>query len=177
MEKKRNDTKSHLAQALFDLLCKKSFQKISVNDLCDACKIHRSTFYRHFEDKYQLLRFCFDELAKEMDTSMESKPSKEFFVAILDHCQKHEKLFYNLFYNGMDDELSEIFYQFSSRYLLDCLNEKASQGVLLPGPIDALAAFYVGGFTNMIKRWIRSGYKTPKETLASCIYKLLKDIL
>ena len=177
MEKKRNDTKNLLAQALFDLLFKKPFQKISVNDLCDACHIHRSTFYRHFEDKYQLLRYCFDEIANEMNLRMESKPSKEFFVVILDNCQKHERLFSHLFQAGMDEELSEIFYQFSSRYLSQCLKEKEAVGILLPGPIDAMTAFYVGGFTNMITRWIKSGYKMPKETLASCLYKLLKDIL
>ena len=177
MESKRTDTKTSLAQALFDLLSKKSFQKISINDLCEVCGIHRSTFYRHFEDKYQLLRFCFDEISKEMETRMESKPSKDFFVVMLDNCQKHEKLFFHLFETGMDEELSEIFYQFSSRHMLECLKEKESQGVLLPGPIDAMTAFYVGGFTNMVKRWIKSGYKMPKETLASCLYKLMKDIL
>lgn len=177
MEKKRTDTKVLLAQALFDLLSKKPFQKISVNDLCDLCGIHRSTFYRHFEDKYQLLRFCFNAVSNEMDKHMESKPSKDFFVVILDNCQKHGKFFSHLFEAGMDEELSEIFYHFSSHYLTECLNEKAAQGILLPGPIDALTAFYVGGCTNMIKRWIKSGYKMPKETLASCLYKLLKDVL
>ncbi len=33
------------------------FSEIRVREICDQSNIHRSTFYRHFEDKYQLLEF------------------------------------------------------------------------------------------------------------------------
>ena len=43
-----------LIHALIDLLHKKTFYKISVNELCAAAQVSRSAFYSHFDDKYDL---------------------------------------------------------------------------------------------------------------------------
>lgn len=70
-----------------------------------------------------------------------------------------------------------MFYQFFSRYITQCLEEKLAKGALLPGPVETVTAFYVNGLVGMTLRWIKTGYKLPKETLASCQYQLMKDIL
>ena len=41
--------------ALFSLLETKDFHKISVSDIIKKAKINRSTFYRHYVDKYDIL--------------------------------------------------------------------------------------------------------------------------
>ena len=46
-----NLTKKALAQTLKDLIHTQSFEKIGVNDICDACQVSRKTFYYHFRDK------------------------------------------------------------------------------------------------------------------------------
>lgn len=38
-----------------ELLLKEQFTKITINEIADQALIHRSTFYTHFEDKYDLL--------------------------------------------------------------------------------------------------------------------------
>lgn len=47
-----------LSQALFSLLEETPFEKITLTQLCDASMVPRSTFYRYFEDKYDLLYYC-----------------------------------------------------------------------------------------------------------------------
>ncbi len=47
-----------LSQALFSLLEETPFEKITLTQLCDASMVPRSTFYRYFEDKYDLLCYC-----------------------------------------------------------------------------------------------------------------------
>ena len=143
----QSETKEILARTLFDLLENKPFSKITVNELCEKSDIVRSTFYLHFRDKYELLSYCLDQI------------------------------FYNIFEADANEELVEMFYQFISRYVTQCLEEKMARGALLPGPIECVASFYVSGFVGMTSRWIRSNYRIPKEVLASCQYKLMKDIL
>lgn len=48
-------SKQAIENALFKLLDNKDFSKISINDICQTAMIGRSTFYRHYEDKYVLL--------------------------------------------------------------------------------------------------------------------------
>ncbi|WP_405143606.1 TetR/AcrR family transcriptional regulator [Paenibacillus sp. FSL H7-0942] len=46
-----------LTMALLDLLCEKGqlFSNITINKICDKAMVHRTTFYKHFKDKFALL--------------------------------------------------------------------------------------------------------------------------
>ena len=46
-----------LMKALLDLLAEIPFEKISLTDICRVSMVSRSTFYRYFEDKYDLLHY------------------------------------------------------------------------------------------------------------------------
>src|SRR5437867_672355 len=48
-------TLSLILQSFSDLLAKKSFDEISVQDVAEKAQINRTTFYKHFVDKYALL--------------------------------------------------------------------------------------------------------------------------
>lgn len=172
-----SETKQILAYALLNLLVTKPFHKITVNELCEKSMIVRSTFYLHFQDKYELLTYCLNELSKEWDSLMATHAPKDFFIVLLSNCQEKEKIFYNIFETETNHELIEMFYQFFSRYITQCLEEKLAKGALLPGPVESVTAFYVSGLVGMTLRWIKSGYKLSKEVMASCQYRLMKDLL
>lgn len=58
-------TRKLLSNALIDLMQLRPFGSISVIDICDAAMIHRTTFYSHFVDKYDLLRYTIDDKQRE----------------------------------------------------------------------------------------------------------------
>lgn len=172
-----SDTKEILSATLMRLLEVKPFSKITVNELCEQSMIVRSTFYLHFQDKYELLSYCLNGISKELDELMEERAPKDFFMVMLSKCQENEKIFYHTFEGELNTELLEMFYQFSSRYISLVLEEKLAQGALLPGPVESVTAFYVSGLVGMTLLWIKSNYQMPKETLAACQYRLIKDLL
>ena len=45
-----------LSSSLLQLLEQQLFQTITVNQICDNALVHRTTFYKHFYDKYDLLK-------------------------------------------------------------------------------------------------------------------------
>lgn len=49
-------TKETLALAFIELSSRKAFEKITVEALCAEADIQRSTFYRHYTDKYDFFR-------------------------------------------------------------------------------------------------------------------------
>ena len=48
-------TEQAFAQALKEIMAKKSFDKITVTELVQHLKVNRQTFYYHFNDLYDLL--------------------------------------------------------------------------------------------------------------------------
>ncbi|UDI77445.1 TetR family transcriptional regulator [Staphylococcus taiwanensis] len=50
-------TKKALTENLYALLEQEMFSSISVNKICKNANIHRTTFYKHFYDKYELLTY------------------------------------------------------------------------------------------------------------------------
>lgn len=53
-------TKKALAMSLKSLLEKKTLDKITVKDIVSGCNLNRQTFYYHFHDTYDLLRWLYD---------------------------------------------------------------------------------------------------------------------
>ena len=56
-------TKRALAESLKKLMRRKALSKITVTEIVADCGVNRKTFYYHFEDIYDLLRWIFEEEA------------------------------------------------------------------------------------------------------------------
>lgn len=58
-------TKRALSESLFTLLESTMFSSITVNMICDEALVHRTTFYKHFYDKYDLLSYLLQNITKD----------------------------------------------------------------------------------------------------------------
>ena len=56
-------TKHELAAALKKAMVQKPLDKITISELTNACNLRRQSFYYHFEDIYDLLRWMFENEA------------------------------------------------------------------------------------------------------------------
>jgi AcrR family transcriptional regulator len=103
-----NITKHALASSLKNLMREKSFDKISVSDICDGCGMNRKSFYYHFKDKYDLATWM---LFRDWDTALEQfggNYSREQLTAYLETIRGHQ-LFYRRLYN---DEMNALLPKF-----------------------------------------------------------------
>lgn len=172
----KTSAKTALMLTLKQLLYKKPFQKISVNELCESAFVSRSAFYANFEDKYHLLSCCLESMAAQIDGLIETHTPEEFLTVILDSIQKEDCFFYNIFGAEPRQESLDILYMAFEKHFLSRLRQRADEGLVLPGPAEIVSSFYIGGFATSTLRWIRSNYKLPKEELAACQHRLLKSI-
>ena len=61
-------TDKAITQALISLLKVKPFEKITVQDILDETPVTRSTFYKHFHDKYEIAEKMQQEFFEAQDT-------------------------------------------------------------------------------------------------------------
>ena len=69
-------TKANLYKGLIELMQEKEFEDIKVIDICKKSLINRSTFYDHFNDKFEL---CWWEKSAYQLTEAEIKAIDERF--------------------------------------------------------------------------------------------------
>lgn len=63
----KNRTKHLLCSALITLLIdqKRSFESITINEICEQAIIHRTTFYTHFSDKFALFQYLYRAITEQ----------------------------------------------------------------------------------------------------------------
>ena len=80
-------TKKVLYEALEDLMIDNSFEEIKVSDICAKALINRSTFYAHYDDKYELLEEYInslkDALRSELEKNININNSKEYYMEMI----------------------------------------------------------------------------------------------
>lgn len=57
-------SKKYLKQSLIDLLGKKTFEHITVKEICENAECSRITFYTYYDDKYLLVDDIFQDMIK-----------------------------------------------------------------------------------------------------------------
>lgn len=55
-------TRKFLQQAFIELLKQKDFDSITIQDIADQAEMNRTTFYSHFQDKYELLELTLNTM-------------------------------------------------------------------------------------------------------------------
>jgi len=59
-------THANLREALIDLIEEKGFDAVTVADIAERAMVNRTTFYRHYPDKYALVTGIFEEAVNQI---------------------------------------------------------------------------------------------------------------
>lgn len=81
---KSENTKKSLAKSLKELMKKKKFTKITINDIVELSGVNRNTFYYHFEDINALLKWMFEQetfdFLKTFDMTTDFEKALNFII-------------------------------------------------------------------------------------------------
>lgn len=105
-------TKTALATSLKKFMTRKPLSKITVNDLITDCNVNRKTFYYHFENIYDLLKWMLEQEAIEVVRTFDLLVDYEEAIHfIIDYVQSNAHIL-NCAYDSMGrDEMKRFFYQ------------------------------------------------------------------
>lgn len=96
---------------MFMLLSEKAFEEITVGELCRRANYPRATFYNYFDDKFDLLNYCWLSLTEEIHLEdYHLLPHDEtlyiFFDRIYDFSKNNESIIRSIFRTCPDAEKS-----------------------------------------------------------------------
>lgn len=83
-------TKKKLASSLKHFMMSKSLNKITITDIVKDCNMNRNTFYYHFEDIYDLLKWILEEEAVEVVKQFDLMVDyREAILFVIDYVEKN----------------------------------------------------------------------------------------
>ena len=86
--------KYRLADAMKSCMKKAPVEKITVKEITEECGVTRQTFYRNFQDKYDLINWYFDKLlAKSFEHMGQGKTVYDALVKKFTYIQEEQKFF------------------------------------------------------------------------------------
>ena len=175
-------TKKVLFDTLIKLMRQKNFNKIKISDICDEALINRSTFYAHYEDKYELLDDFIDDLKisllKDLEDNVNNVTTKEYIMKLLsiliDHIDEKREIYSAILLNNRNGFLVDFLIDVIERESLERLknNNDIMKSEL---PLDILVKFYAGGLINVCMSWLTHKEKYNKEELLGFIDKLIPE--
>lgn len=167
-------TQRSLSQAMLFLLEKQSFYKITINDICSEAMVSRSTFYAHFEDKYQLLHFCIQEVEQRIFRDSQGKELREVVLAFLENVQENAKTLRHLVVAELNIELMEMFRQHFTTIFENMLHARGLHERMLPSKVEIVASFYAAGVAQTTLLWVAKKLPVSTEEMADTLCELLQ---
>ena len=175
-------TKKILFNTLLELMKNKNFEKIKISDICEESLINRSTFYAHYEDKYELLMELFEEqklsLLKKLEDNNNLIFSKEYLMKLIDilikHIEENREIYSAILTNNRNGILIDFLTDAIEKDVSDRLKSN-NQIIISKLPIDILVKFYAGGLINIGMALITRTEKYSKEEILSYIDKLIPE--
>ncbi|HEY7092720.1 MAG TPA: TetR/AcrR family transcriptional regulator C-terminal domain-containing protein [Ktedonobacterales bacterium] len=157
-------TRKLLWEALLVEMSARAFEDITVTDICERAMVHRTTFYKHYEDKYALLehgmRQMYDELVAEAEHAPPSAFSLEdpppYFIRLFEHVAERQQ-FYRLMLCG---EGVARFQRLIKDYVAEVVEAQAASVIAAHQPAWAPLAmhvqFFSGAVLSLLAWWLEN---------------------
>lgn len=169
-------TKALLRDALAELMVDNHISKISVTMLCDAADVHRSTFYTHYTNQYDLLRQIQGEVLNNIRHYIDEQNGGETFpvtekklVSILDYGKKNSELIKVLLGDNSDGafqkQIMELVNQVS--YFAELKVDDETR--------EYISLFGLNGCISIINKWLQTGMRESTAMIAELIVNLTQQ--
>lgn len=158
-----------LIVALVALVKEKPLNDITVIEVSQRAKVHRSTFYRHYHDIY------------DMKAKIEEALAKDFACAIrLPHSLQSSKdlrvLCYRIlrFVVEYNEVFQFLFSQLDNEFLLHKFQSILFETFYIPeehkNPMDQFSYMYVfAGLMSALQKWLQQGQPVPMDDLVKTL--------
>ncbi|WP_294577976.1 TetR/AcrR family transcriptional regulator [uncultured Thomasclavelia sp.] len=153
-------TKTYMVTSLFLLMEHQPFTAITISDIAKKAGVNRSTYYRHFNSKEEIVYYfveqVLDEFSKTISTNIDLY---HYLLQLFSHLKKYQKEFLLLCQNKLS-----LFYLTALNKNLDISSHQAY-----------LNAYHIGGIFNCSLLWFSRNMIDTPEKMAQISLEILPD--
>lgn len=173
-----NNTKKILAEGLKELMKKKPYEKITVVDIVNYCKVNRGTFYLHFYDKYDLVKWILKN--EVLDIVISQTLSSDDYLASQLLCTllyQHKSFYSQVIRHDIQDYIKNYLRAFSYKQAEIVMIMYDQTKYLDQQQKDFICRFYFNAFFGLLMDWITSGMTQEPKIIASQWYSMVEKTM
>lgn len=165
--------------ALLELLENHPFEHLTVDQICKAAMLHRSSFYRYFHDKYDLLE---QTLLNRIDSLVsDCNDEVEIIHVLMDYIGQHRNLIRNLTDSDANGSLDSEMIKILNQIFMDQMRTSKSKSVLLEALRRSdnpklLASIFSGSIMGAAYWWRHSDFVLLSDQIIETIESSIKVI-
>jgi transcriptional regulator len=173
-------TKKKLAASLKKFMMSKNLNKITVTDIINDCGVNRKTFYYHFEDIYDLLKWILEqeavEVVKQFDLMVDYK---EVILFVINYVEDNAHILACAYDALGREEMRRFFYQdFISiiRTLID--NVEKEMGLCIEKDFkNFVCNLFTESLAGMLIDWFKNPQNQNKEQIVEYLFIIFRSSL
>ncbi len=174
------NTKHILISSLKKFMERKPLSKITISEICNDCGMNRKTFYYHFEDIYDMLRWMLEEEALEIVKQFNPLTDYEEVIRfIIDYIDDNNHIL-SCVYDAMGREGMKRFFlsdfNVSIGAIIDGI-EKTMNISITPNYRQFLCDFYTNALSGILLDWFLDKNGRTKDEMITYIIVTVKASL
>lgn len=174
------NTKKALAKSLKKCMQKKSFSKITISEISADCGVNRKTFYYHFNDLNDLLKWIFKNEAFEIISRLNTTANyQEALKFAMDYIDKNDYIIHCAYDAIGRDELSRCFFDDFKNLISSIIDhaEKEAGKTLDETYKNYLCLFFTEAHIGTMIDWIKNRKKYDRQQTIDYLVKIMHDSL
>lgn len=170
------ETKIKIAETFKQLTKEKAIKKITIQDMVTKCDLNRQTFYYHFQDIYDLIRWITERISiSSLEQLIEEKGWETTFLESFLLIEQERDVYINL-YKFLGGQKIMLYYKDGiSEILVKKILSQTKNMKITSAEIKDIADFYAPGVVNIAMKWIQSGLEENPKSLAERLSLLLTE--
>ncbi|WP_400207387.1 TetR/AcrR family transcriptional regulator C-terminal domain-containing protein [Methanomethylophilus alvi] len=166
-------TKQALIASFKKLLETEPFDKITISDITNDCGLSRQTFYYHFRDIFDMIRWIYNsESLNEIGGRGGYGTWQDKIRELFDYTLNNKSLILGTFNSKCRNDLVGYYMDVSIRKISDIVETK-SDGDIAEKDKKFIASVYAYAFVGIMVDWISDGMKESSEEMVDRVYKIV----
>lgn len=164
-------TKRWIADTMKELMKHKPIDKIRITEICKAAEIERSTFYYHFQDKYDLAAWIFCQSAYQTDVLTVESAAKSM------EQMRKDFFFYK---RAFEDNSQSPMWSYMHEYFVKRYEAQAKEKLdtdILDTQLSYSIRLYCYGTLGMTREWLLRDNITPAETVVKMMFASMPEAM
>lgn len=157
------NTKESVADSLLKLMKKKKFETITIKELTNLAGVYRSTYYRNFNSKEDVIKYKLSDIMDEyLDryNSQEETSKEKYFLVMFETFEKYEDFLKTIYMRGQLYLLQQVLQDYFKSRVPDNILERYEM------------YYHIGGIYNFIICWIDNDMRESPEELMKISMKI-----